>query len=63
MPVVRKVYNSGACKLLRLPKGWIEYIRRVCGCDVREVYIDICNVKLVIKPAQLKLENRGGDGG
>jgi len=49
MPLIRKVWKVGNCKVVALPREWYEYFERIEKKEVKEVAIEV-DRKLTLSP-------------
>lgn len=61
MPIIRKLLNLHSSKGVVIPKGWLEYYRRIYGCEIDEVEIEVGD-KLIISPILPKQKHSRGEG-
>lgn len=47
-PLIRKVYEIGGCKVISLPKTWIEFFEKKHGVSVTKVAVEVDHVLKVI---------------
>jgi antitoxin component of MazEF toxin-antitoxin module len=50
MPQVRKIIRVGESRAISLPKSWLDFQKRKCGQEIREVLMEESNQSLVISP-------------